>query len=139
MLEITKVELQQLEGNKDRTLQLLLKKAILKDMVEKKYTEQETAILKELKENTEIEFYLNCISKKDIQIEQHELLEVYKNNLEALKDKNISEVFPQLQQAIVNQKLREEKIKTINQIIEKHKLNDLMKKYSKETEVKEAK
>ena len=136
MLEITKVELEQLEGNKDRMLQLLLKKALLKEMVEKKYTEQEKAILAELKENTEVEFYLNCISKKDIQIEQHELLEVYKNNLETLKDKNISEVFPQLQQAIVNQKLREEKIKTINQIIEKHKLNDLMEKYSNETEIK---
>ena len=61
----------------------------------------------------------------------YELLEVYKNNTEALKDKNTVEVYPQLQQALFNQKLGEEKVKVINELVEKYKINDVLKEYVK--------
>ncbi|MCF2674870.1 hypothetical protein I6E43_15945, partial [Fusobacterium varium] len=69
----------------------------------------------------------------------YELLEVYKNNAELLKDKNTVEVYPQLQQALFNQKLGEEKVKVINEIVEKYKINDVLKEYIKveESEKKE--
>ncbi|MEE0139784.1 MAG: hypothetical protein U0I28_15525, partial [Fusobacterium ulcerans] len=57
--------------------------------------------------------------------------EVYKNNTEALKDKNTVEVYPQLQQALFNQKLGEEKVKVINELVEKYKINDVLKEYVK--------
>ncbi len=56
---------------------------------------------------------------------------MYKNNTEALKDKNTVEVYPQLQQALFNQKLGEEKVKVINELVEKYKINEVLKEYVK--------
>ncbi len=77
-----------------------------------------------------IEYYLNSIAQKTVQIYDYELLEVYKNNAEFLKDKNTMDIYPQLQQALFNQKLGEEKVKVINGIVEKYKINDLLKEYT---------
>ena len=67
----------------------------------------------------------------------YELLEVYKNNAELLKDKNTVEVYPQLQQALFNQKLGEEKVKIINKLVEKYKINEVLKEYVKIEEPEE--
>ena len=123
MIKLTKKELEALGENKDAIAQLLVRKAILEEM----------------KLNMEIEFYLNSIAQKTVQIYDYELLEVYKNNAELLKDKNTVEVYPQLQQALFNQKLGEEKVKVINEIVEKYKINDVLKEYIKVEESTEEK
>ncbi|EFS25379.2 hypothetical protein FUAG_00894 [Fusobacterium ulcerans ATCC 49185] len=129
--KIDKKELEVLGENKDAIAQLLVRKAILAEMEKKEYTEEEKRYLEEMKLNMEIEFYLNSIAQKTVQIYDYELLEVYKNNTEALKDKNTIEVYPQLQQALFNQKLGEEKVKVINELVEKYKINDVLKEYVK--------
>ena len=131
MIKLTKKELEVLGENKDAIAQLLVRKAILEEMEKKEYTEEEKRYLEEMKLNMEIEFYLNSIAQKTVQIYDYELLEVYKNNTEALKDKNTIEVYPQLQQALFNQKLGEEKVKVINELVEKYKINDVLKEYVK--------
>lgn len=65
----------------------------------------------------------------------YELLKVYKNNIELLKDKNTVEVYPQLQQALFNQKLGE--VKVINELVKKYKINDVLKEYVKIEEPEE--
>ena len=139
MIKLTKKELEALGENKDAVAQLLVRKAILAEMENKEYTEEEKKYLEEMKLNMEIEFYLNSIAQKTVQIYDYELLEVYKNNTELLKDKNTVEVYPQLQQALFNQKLGEEKVKVINGLVEKYKINDILKEYIKveEPEIKE--
>lgn len=132
MLTLTKEELEKYKSDKNRIGQLLVKKAILKEMEEKKYTKEEKEQLEELKLNVEIEFYLNLIAQKDIIIYDYEVLEVYKENSETLKDKNIIEIYPQLKQYIFDKKLSEEKVKLTNNLIEKYKVNDSLKKYIKE-------
>ena len=107
MIKLTKKELEVLGENKDAIAQLLVRKAILAEMEKKEYTEEEKRYLEEMKLNMEIEFYLNSIAQKTVQIYDYELLEVYKNNTEILKDKTIMEVYPQLQQALINQKINE--------------------------------
>ena len=92
-----------------------------------------------MKLNMEIEYYLNSIAQKMVQIYDYELLEVYKNNAELLKDKNTVEIYPQLQQALFNQKLGEEKVKVINEIIEKYRINDILKEYTPLEEKKKGK
>ena len=87
-----------------------------------------------MKINIEVEFYLNSIAQKSVQIYDYELLEIYKNNTEVLKDKNTVEIYPQLQQALFNQKLGEEKVKVINEIVEKYKINNILKEYIKPEE-----
>ncbi|MDU1911036.1 hypothetical protein [Fusobacterium sp.] len=131
MIKLTEMELEILKDNKDGIAQLLVRKAILAEMEKKVYTEEEKKYLEEMKLNMEIEFYLNSIAQKTVQIHDYELLEVYKNNAELLKDKNTVEVYPQLQQALFNQKLGEEKVKIINDLIEKYKINDVLKEYIK--------
>ena len=131
MIKLTKEELEVLGENKDAIAQLLVRKAILNEMKTKEYTEEEKKYLEEMKINMEIEFYLNSIAQKTVQIFDYELLEVYKNNAELLKDKNTVDVYPQLQQAVFNQKLGEEKVKVINEIVEKYKINDVLKEYIK--------
>ena len=130
-IKLTKEEIEKLGGNKDGIAQLLVRKAILAEMEKKKYTEEEKKYLEEMKINIEVEFYLNSIAQKSVQIYDYELLEIYKNNTEVLKDKNTVEVYPQLQQALFNQKLGEEKVKVINALVEKYKINDVLKEYIK--------
>ena len=137
MIKLTKKELEALGENKDAVAQLLVRKAILAEMENKEYTEEEKKYLEEMKLNMEIEFYLNSIAQKTVQIFDYELLEVYKNNTELLKDKNTVEVYPQLQQALFNQKLGEEKVKVINGLVEKYKINDVLKEYIKIEEPEE--
>lgn len=136
-IKLTKEELKRLNGNKDGIAQLLVRKAILTEMENKKYTEEEKKYLEEMKINMEIEYYLNSIAQKTVQIYDYELLEVYKNNAELLKDKNTVEIYPQLQQALFNQKLGGEKVKVINEIVEKYKINDILKEYIPLEEKKE--
>ena len=137
MIKLTKKELETLGENKDAVAQLLVRKAILAEMENKEYTEEEKKYLEEMKLSMEIEFYLNSIAQKTVQIYDYELLEVYKSNAELLKDKNTVEVYPQLQQALFNQKLGEEKVKVINELVEKYKINDVLKEYIKVEEPKE--
>ncbi|WP_130890416.1 hypothetical protein [Fusobacterium ulcerans] len=129
-IKLTKEELKKLNGNKDGIAQLLVRKAILAEMENKEYTEEEKKYLEEMRLNMEIEYYLNSIAQKTVQIYDYELLEAYKNNAEFLKDKNTMDIYPQLQQALFNQKLGEEKVKVINGIVEKYKINDLLKEYT---------
>ena len=135
-IQLTKEETEKLGENKDGIAQLLVRKAILAEMEKKKYTEEEKKYLEEMKINIEVEFYLNSIAQKAVQIYDYELLEVYKNNSELLKDKNTVEIYPQLQQALFNKKLGEEKVKVINEIVEKYKINDVLKEYIKPEEEK---
>lgn len=137
MIKLTKEELEALGENKDAIAQLLVRKAILSEMEKKEYTPEEKKYLEEMKLNMEIEFYLNSIAQKTVQIYDYELLEIYKNNTELLKDKNTVEIYPQLQQALFNQKLGEEKVKVINELVEKYKINDVLKKYIKIEELTE--
>ena len=129
-IKLTKEELKKLNGNKDGIAQLLVRKAILAEMENKEYTEEEKKYLEEMRLNMEIEYYLNSMAQKTVQIYDYELLEVYKNNAEFLKDKNTMDIYPQLRQALFNQKLGEEKVKVINGIVEKYKINDLLKEYT---------
>lgn len=129
MIKLTEKELENIKENKDAIAQLLVKKAILNEMKEKDYNEEEKKYLEELKTNMEIEFYLTSIAQNDVNISDYELLEIYKNNSEALKDKTIADVYPQLQQALINKKINEKKLGVINEIIEKHKLNEILKEY----------
>lgn len=132
MIRLTEKELESVKENKDAVAQLLVRKAILTEMEAKEYSEEEKKYLEELKLNMEIEFYLGTLAQKNITISDYELLEVYKNNAEVLKDKNITEIYPQLQQSLINQKIGEEKLVIINSIVEKYNLNETLKEYINE-------
>lgn len=126
---LTQEELKELKDDNLKA-QLLVKKAVLNKMRKSKLTEEQVYKLNELKENLEMEFFLEIQAAKKIQVKDYEILELYKENAEKLKDANVIEVFPQLQRALYVQKLADEKKEIINSIIEEYKLNDELKKYS---------
>lgn len=134
-ITLTQEELKELKELSDDNLkaQILVKKAILNEVEKQKLTEEQLKKLNELKQNLEIEFFLEIQAAKKIQIKDYEILQLYKENAEKLKDANIVEIFPQLQQALYIQKVTEGKKEVVNSIIEEYKLNDELKKYSTST------
>ena len=133
MLKLDPVEIEQANGNPNVMAQMLVSKAIMAERAKREFTNEEKAQLEIMKKNMEVEFFLNILAQKDIVIADHEILELYKNNAEALKDKNMVEVFPELRQALFNQKLGEAKVNVINGFIEQYKLNDILKEYAPQT------
>lgn len=131
----------ELEENKDDNskAQLLVKKAVLNEMLITKLTEEQNKKLDELKKNLEMEFFLEAQAAKNVQIKDYEILELYKKNSEKLKEGNVVDIFPQLQQALYVQKIASGKTTVLNEIIAKYNLNEELKKYqiSSEEEKKE--
>lgn len=126
---LTQEELKELKDDNTKA-QLLVRKAVLNEMGKTEFTEEQTKKLNELKKNLEIEFFLEIQAAKNIQIKDYEVLELYKENAEKLKDANIVEVFPRLQDALYIQKLTEGKKRVLNSYIEEYDLNNELKKYS---------
>lgn len=140
-MELTKEELQAANGNKDLAAQLLVRKAVLEEIAKKEYTEEEKRYIEFLKVNAEIDYFLTSEAQKNVVVYDYELLELYKNNAEVLKDKKIEEVSEELKQALYSQKLAEEKSKILNSLIEKYGVNDILKTHfdkEKAEETKEA-
>ncbi len=131
VVQLNQTEIELVESNPNIGAQLLVKKAILKEMEGNVYNEEQQKLLKEMKENLELEFYLSSISQDNIVVTDGEILKVYQDNAKVLKDRDIVEVFPQLKQQLINQRLGAAKINTINKIVEKYKLNDVLKSYTK--------
>ena len=129
-IKLNPTEIAQANGNPNVMAQMLVRKAIVEEMSKREFTDEEKALLEIAKKNLEIDFFLTILAQKNVTIADHEILEVYKNNSEALKDKNIVDVFPQLRQALFNQKLGESKVGIINGIIAQYKLNDVLKEYA---------
>lgn len=122
---------QELEENKDANLraQLLVKKAVLNEMSIMKLTEEQNKKLNELKNNLEMEFFLEVQASKNVQIKDYEILELYKKNADKLKEGNVVDIFPKLQQALYVEKIASGKTVVLNEIITKYNLNDELKKY----------
>jgi hypothetical protein len=130
VIELSPQELVQAKGDPNVMASMLVSKAIVVEMSKREFTGEEKVQLEIAKKNLEIEFFLNILAQKDIKIEDHEILKIYQENAETLKDKNMVEIFPQLRQALFNQKLGEAKVKVINSFIEQYKLNDVLKEYA---------
>lgn len=131
-------------ANKDSNIiaQILVKKAVLKEMAANPFNEDQKKQLAQMKEDMELDYYLNSIAqaeaRKVVLVSDEEVLAVFEANKDKLGD-NVDPitVMPQLKQVIYNQKFSEAanavRINLLNQYIEKHKLNDILKKYVPES------
>jgi len=135
MIKLNDPELAQTGKNPDLVAQLLVRKAIEEEMVLKPFSEEERKQLENIKKNVEIEYFLNLRAEGKITVNDLEILELYRNNLAVLKDKKVEEIFPQLKQAVFNQKLGAEKAAIVNELVEKYGLNALLKEYVPELDI----
>lgn len=136
-ISLTEQEVKDSENNSNAAAQILVKKAVLKEMENVKYSEEEKKELEEIKENIELEYFLNKKAMETANVDDMEVLQVYQNNIDKLKDADITAVLPQLKDQMLFQRREEEKVKYMNSLVEKYKLNDELKKYFPETENKE--
>lgn len=136
-ISLTEQEVKDTENNSNAAAQILVKKAVLKEMENAVYTEEEKKELEEIKENIELEYFLNKKAMETAKVDDMEVLQVYQNNIDKLKEGDIVEILPQLKDQMLYQRREEEKIKYMNSLVEKYKLNDELKKYFPETEKQE--
>ena len=85
-VELTPTEITKLNGDSNKGAELLIRKAILNDMTKYNYTLEEKEALKENKENLEIEFYMNRLAVKKVNVSDEEVLAIYNANKDKLKD-----------------------------------------------------
>ena len=102
-----------------------------------KYSEEEKKELEELKKNLELEYFLNKKAMETTAVDDMEVLQVYQNNIDKLKEGDIVEILPQLKNQMLLQRREEEKVKYMNSLVEKYDLNGELKKYFPEAEEKQ--
>ena len=98
-------------------------------MAKYNYTLEEKEALKENKENLEIEFYMNRLAAKKVNVSDEEVLAIYNANKNKLKDIKMEIALSQIKEQLFLQKVNTEKINYINLLIEKNQLNDKIKLY----------
>lgn len=144
-ITLTKEEEEIANKNPNIIAQLLVKKAIQKEMANDPFTADEKKQIDLAKEEIEINAFLNKhsqeVARKNTLVTDEEVLKVYEDNKDKFgTDINPETALPQLKQLIYNQKfnavLNEARINLVNQFVEKHKLNDILKKYVPESEIK---
>jgi len=125
--------------------QLLVKKAILREIAQNPFTEEELNFLAIAKENLEVEAFLNkqaqeTASRSIIPVTDEEVLAVFEANREQFGDDvDPLIVIPQLTQLMQNQRFNDSfnniRINIVNEYIEKYKLNDILRKYVPESAI----
>ena len=133
-ITLTEQEIKDTQKNSNAAAQLLVRKAILKEMNDVKYSEEEKKELEELKKNLELEYFLNKKAMETTAVDDMEVLQVYQNNIDKLKEGDIVEILPQLKNQMLLQRREEEKVKYMNSLVEKYDLNSELKKYFPEIE-----
>ena len=133
-ITLTETEMKEVGTNSNAAAQLLVRKAILKEMGENKYTEQEKKELEEIKKNVELEYFLNKKAMESVKVDDMEVLQVYQNNIDKLKDTDIVQVLPQLKDQMLLQRREEAKVNYMNSLVEKYDLNSEIKKRFPEVE-----
>lgn len=136
-ITLTQEEVKEAENNSNIGAQILVRKAILKEMSSIKYTEEEKKELEEIKKNVEIDYFLNKKAMETTKVDDMEVLQVYQNNADKLKNTDITIILPQLKEQMILQRREEEKVKYMNTLVEKYNLNEELKKYFPNTENKE--
>ncbi|WP_294704426.1 hypothetical protein [uncultured Fusobacterium sp.] len=136
-VELTPKEISQIGENSNQGAEILVRKAIIKEMSEYKYTPEEKKMLDEALENLEIEFFLNRVSVKRVNITDEQVLSIYEANKEQLKNIKPEIALPQIKEQLILQQANREKINYINSLVEKYQLNEKFKTYFPTQEVVE--
>lgn len=128
-IELSPTEISQLGGDKNKGAEILIRRAVLKEMSQYKYSETDAKALKDAKENLEIEFFLNNISSKKVSVSDEEALALYNANKESLKGIKAEVALPQIKEQLLLQRVNAEKVNYINSLVEKYNLNEKFKTY----------
>lgn len=128
-INLTAAELKEANNNADNIKLLLMKKSILKEMAAAEYSVKEKEELNQLKENMEIEYFLNKKATEMVTITDNDILKIYQNNIDKLKDMDINEVLVQIKNNIMTNEIHSKKLEYLNSLAAKYELDKKVNEY----------
>lgn len=124
---LDKQERELTNGDPNVAAQLLVRKAVLKEIQNAKLDEKEKFELQFVKDEAAIAYYLQKTVGNGIKVTDEQIEKVYKDNKDKLGGKELKDLRDQIRYAIVNQQQNEKLAEYYNNLVNKYKLNDALK------------
>jgi len=131
-IEITKKELLFSKGNPEIIKTIIVGKVIAKKMNDEQFESQEEnqKTLEVIKDKVYIDYYLNLEVRKNVQVTQEEVVEIYEKEKAKLGNITPNSAYQQIADGLLNNKAIKERNDLINKISEKYKIDEIVKEYT---------
>ncbi|MHD0318796.1 hypothetical protein [Fusobacterium sp. THCT1E2] len=113
--------------NKDEIAKILVYKALVIEADNAQYTPEEIESIKKAQENLKVNYFVERELKSKTAVTDKEVQDYYEKNKERYNDKTLEETLPLLYQNLANEKFTKAQVDYYNSVIEKYKLNDILK------------
>lgn len=130
-IEITKKELLFSKGNPEIIKTIIVGKVIEKKMNDEQFESQEEnqKTLEVIKDKVYIDYYLNLEVRKNVQVTQEEVVEIYEKEKAKLGNITPNSAYQQIADGLLNNKAIKERNDLINKISEEYKIDEIVKEY----------
>lgn len=115
------------KNDKDEIAKILIHKALIEEAKTTEFTAEEQKEIKRLQTEIKVKYFLEKELKTKIIITDKELQEYYEANKSKFDNKTMEETIPLLYQHLTNEKYTKALIDYYNFLIDKYKLNDVLK------------
>lgn len=113
--------------DKDEIARILIYKGLLIEAENAKYTPEEIENIKKIQESAKVNYFVDREVKLKTAVTDKEVQDYYEKNKKKFDDKSLEETLPLLYQSLAAEKYTKAQIDYYNFIIEKYKLNDILK------------
>lgn len=130
----TKEEKEIIKDDPNLAAQILVRKAVIKELSQTQFTSEEKKNLELVKEEAAINFFLQNKLGKNIQVSQEEVINFYNENKNIMNERKLEEIAENIANTILVRKQNEALANYYNSLVEKYNLNDILKKEFPELE-----
>ena len=113
--------------NKDEIARILVNKALIIEAENAQYTPEELENIKKAQDLIKVNYLLDREVKSKINVTDKEVQDYYEKNKRKFDDKTLEETLPILYQNLAAEKFSKVQVGYYNSIIEKYKLNDILR------------
>lgn len=113
--------------NKDEIAKVLVYKALVIEADNAHYTPEEIENIKKTQESIKVNYFVDRELKSKTSVTDKEIQDYYEKNKAKYNDKTLEETLPLLYQNLANEKFTKAQVDYYNSVIEKYKLNDILK------------
>lgn len=113
--------------DKDEIAKILVYKALVIEANNAQYTPEEIESIKKAQENLKVNYFVERELKSKTAVTDKEVQDYYEKNKERYNSKTLEETLPLLYQNLANEKFTKAQVDYYNSVIEKYKLNDILK------------
>lgn len=125
--QITLTE-QEKQKDKDEVARILVYKALLEEVKKAEFSPEELENIQIAQNQIKINYFMERELKSSTQITDEEAADFYKRHKDQFDDKPLEEMLPILYRSLAVEKYNQAQVEYYNSIIEKYKLNDILKK-----------